>query len=641
MIKQTQAANPKLAASAAGVEPPSSYWRDPASFDAVLVEEVLAPLHAAAHSPGGVPAALQQAMLRRLHWYFTVDNRERAPTVSVSPEQARVFHGLMAQIMAHIAPAAIAALVPHEIGVEEGYALLSYRGEPFFSSAIIDRIDRGMARVTYFVRGLHPIEAYMVHGVEVVPAYAKYRACKFFHEELFEQRIVWLPAASEVGLAVVLNGAPVAVGLAREATQFGPASASPSGLRALGEVGRELTRRGALSWADAKAALLWAVSGLPVVCSRFKGAWVFIDREEDADDNAEHLYRWVSEHHPEVNAWFLMRPNTADWHRLAAEGFRLMAPGAQRRLLLFNAAVIVSSHSEMENGGFDPAVYGRYRDSRFVFVPHGISKDDVSHWLGRRTFDLFAASCPAEYASMVDDGTPYPFTGREIKSTGFPRRDKLLELVEQLPPAGIDTLLIMPTWRANFVDGRSAARDDVERMAAFAASPFCQTWRELLGDPQLQMLAQQHNKKLAFMAHPNLVPFLAAFSIPPYIDVLTKENTKFMPLLSRCVGLITDYTSVAFELGYLRRQVFYFQFDREAFYGGDHNWRPGYFDYDRDGFGPISFDKDTLMEQIAAFFANDCQPQPEYLARMVAAMPDEGRDKGICARVYNEIVALL
>lgn len=621
--------------SAHGAEPSRQFWADPASYDAVLADGVLAPLRAAARLPGGVPAEMQHAMLRILHWYFTVDNRERAPTVAVASEQARIFHGHMTQIMAYIAPAAVAAMVPQEIGVEVAHALLSYRGRPFASTATIDQIDGAMVRVTYFVCGARPTEAFTLDGTEVFPAHAKYRACKFFGEVLFEQRIAWVAAAADARLAVVLNGAPVTIDVP------GADNAGSNQTRSVRELAHALRPPRRLTLASVKAALLWTASRLPGVRSRFKDAWVFIDRAEDADDNAEHVYRWVSKHHPEVNAWFLMQPGTADWHRLTAEGFRLMAPGTQRRLLLLNAAVIVSSHSEMEHGGFDPQVYRRYRNWRFVFVPHGISKDDVSHWLGRRAFDVFAASCPGEYASMVDDGTPYPFTSREIKATGFPRRDKLLELVEKLPADGVDTLLIMPTWRAGFVDSRSAARDDTERMAAFAASPFCQTWRTLLADPQLQALAQKHNKKLAFMAHPNLVPFLAAFSIPSHIEVLTKENTKFIPLLSHCVGLITDYTSVAFELGFLRRQVFYFQFDREAFYGGDHNWRPGYFDYDRDGFGPVSFTKETLMEQLSTFFANGCQPQPEFLKRMVAAMPEDGRDQRICERVYTEIMAIL
>src|SRR5699024_5122186 len=59
--------------------------------------------------------------------------------------------------------------------------------------------------------------------------------------------------------------------------------------------------------------------------TRFKGAWLFMDRDTQADDNAEHLYRYVRKHHPDINAWFVLRRTSHDWQRLKNEEFRLLA----------------------------------------------------------------------------------------------------------------------------------------------------------------------------------------------------------------------------------------------------------------------------------------------------------------------------
>ena len=40
-----------------------------------------------------------------------------------------------------------------------------------------------------------------------------------------------------------------------------------------------------------------------------------MDRDSQADDNAEHLYRWVKAHHPEVKCYFSLREDAKDWDR--------------------------------------------------------------------------------------------------------------------------------------------------------------------------------------------------------------------------------------------------------------------------------------------------------------------------------------
>lgn len=89
-------------------EPPLAYWREDASYDTRLRENFLAPLQAAASS-GFVPQSLQLDVLRCLHWYFTVDGRERAPTARVSVEAAPAFHALIGEILSHINPQLIAS----------------------------------------------------------------------------------------------------------------------------------------------------------------------------------------------------------------------------------------------------------------------------------------------------------------------------------------------------------------------------------------------------------------------------------------------------------------------------------------------------------------------------------------------------
>lgn len=630
-------------------EPPAAVWRDPATYDDALQHELLEPLEAAVQEHGHAPRQLQLAALQKLHWYFTIDLRERAPTVVVTEPMAVVFHERVRRIVHHINAQTIEVIESQEISTEVRHALASYHGSVRHSTVALDAYDhdQGLVRLSYYVHGEPPPETWLIDGAAVAPVYAKYRACRFLRRTLLRQRVVWLPVASAATLEVTLGGVVVPVALGPQPFKADGAPEQSHGLSAAALLPAARTAyppgKGGLQplppgWAGWKVRLLRGLARLPVVRWKFARAWVFADREGDADDNAEHLYRWVRRHHPEVKVWFLLSRSSPDWDRLATEGFRLVPPGLMRRLLILNSEHIVASHAEHEFGGLDRARYGDLMTWRFSFVPHGISKDDVSHWLGNRAFDLFVTTSPAEHASIVGDDTPYSYTGREVRYTGLPRRDRLLELVAQTPSSEVDVLLVMPTWRGGLVDDRATAGSAKDRMAAFAASDYAQHWRALLRSAALRELTQQHGLKLMFMVHPNAVPYIEAFAPAAHVTVLTKADTSFMPLLCRSVALITDYTSVAFEMAFLRRMVFYYQFDRERFYGGDHNWRPGYFDYDRDGFGPVAFQQEALLAHIDCFLSGGGEPTPEYLARMERAMPDP--DTLACQRVFESIRAI-
>ena len=66
--------------------------------------------------------------------------------------------------------------------------------------------------------------------------------------------------------------------------------------------------------------------------------------------------------------------------------------------------------------------------------------------------------------------------------------------------------------------------------------------------------------------------------------------------------------------------------------------RPGYFDYGRDGFGPVVADAQALKQQLLALVADGCRPPEPYRQRMAAAMPD--RDGLACQRCFDSIVDL-
>lgn len=626
-------------------EPPTAYWRAPSSYDARLREDFLASLKSSSTTLGAVPQPMQIDVLRRLHWYFTVDGRERAPTAIVGVEAAQAFHALIGEILQYVDPGLIGRFSDPAVSSEIRHVLYSWHGKPVCSAAILDCYDHAqqLVKLRYFVHGEPPVEAWLVDGKAVEPAFAKYRGCRYYHRSCMQQRIVWLSVAKGSKLQLRLNGRPHAIEL-DETGFFAPSSSAEDTFdldraRAAFWPGRGGRRHRRRMLPALKAGLLALYAALPWVRARYRRAWVFLDRHENADDNAEHLYRWVTAKQPQINAWFLLKPDSPDWARLEQEGFQLLAPnGLQRKLLVLNSENIISSHAEYGAGGFDPRVYAPYMRWRYTFLQHGTILNDLSHWLGPLQFDLFSTSSLAEYQSIAEDGGNYPYSKREVSFTGLPRHDCLLRKARERKPPSSKTLLVMPTWRGGTFEEQAKDLSADERQQLFAQTDYARAWKSLLHNPALHAALQQHGWQLSFMPHMNTLPFLDVFELSPEIRLVSVLDGHIQEALVSADAFLTDYTSVTFDIALLRRPSFYYQFDRTLFYGGGHNWRPGYFDYERDGFGPVAFSENELLQQLLAFLENGGEVPALYRERMERAMPLD--DELACQRCFDRISSL-
>ena len=474
-------------------EPETSTWRDKATYSERLVDNYLAPLEEANQEFGKAPAELQRTLIEHLHWYFTLDSRERAPTVVVNESMAMEFHNIVGRIMHHINIDTIASLDSLEISAEVKHALLSYKNLRCHSPVTIDAIDHDqrLVRITYFLHGDKPSEVFLLDGCETTPAFAKYRACNYFRRMLLRQRIVWLPITQENDIEILLDGKLTEIILGNP-NLIADNAAPPSSGRGLLTKARLAFPPGKAGGNHSRSIFLDLKPGYCAGSPAYRQSvntlikhGFLLDREYEADDSAEHLYRWIRHNHPEINAWFLLTRDSHDWARLAAEGFRLVPPGLKRKLLILNSDHIISSHTDYKDGKFDKERYGDLMRWRFTFLQHGVIKDDVSHWLSNQPFDIFVTSSPDEHASIVDDDTPYTYTARELRRTGLPRHDRLLRYARELAPSDVQALLVMPTWRGGLVDTRASQGPNGNPFENFASSEYAQRWGAFLRHPEL------------------------------------------------------------------------------------------------------------------------------------------------------------
>lgn len=512
------------------------------------------------------------------------------------------------------------------------FGLISFykNTEPKFNIVYIDETDelRDLIKIRYFTRHAHTKEILTLDSKPTIPVYDKTRKHVLFGDAFLYERIVWFKAGDTKSLFIQVEGKQdtrislkgkqykAGVEVAEVFNLFRPKAVNPSTIPE-----------------EIRAVRLQAVDSANRL--KFANCWLFMDRNSFADDNAEHLYRYVKENQPHQNIYFVLDESSPDWKRLKTEGFKLLPFGTdEHKIALLNAAHLVSSHADhYVFGGLSNTHIADLKKYKFTFLQHGIIKDDLSGWLNNKDIHCFVTSSKREYNSICH-GDSYKFSEREIVLTGLPRHDRLRTTPRNSRPS----ILIMPTWRHDLVGKASDDGFEREKQSGFAESEYATAWKAFLHSPQLKAIADTHQFDIVFFPHANVQPYLPEFEVPPYVKVGTHTpNTSMQQYFADCEVLVTDYSSVAFEVAALDRKVVYFQFDHDTFFNGSHTYTKGYYSYESDGFGPVCKTLESSLEALADAAGNTLN-QALYQQRRDDTF--EFHDTFSCERVYKSIVRL-
>ncbi len=610
---------------------------DPDRFTMAVQYGYLDLLREAAASRGAVPEWLQNQILYELSWYFSTQHAITGGIRPASGAVAERFHELMAEICTFLDPRVVEAFDLRRLRPVWRYILIhGYSGKAWHEPyALVDRLDRerGLLRVRYHLIGDLPPEQVLSDGVPISPAAAKSRSITYHGRLLARERMLWV--SSRAPLRLVVGGTPLEL---RFAEHDVPAFAVTPAMtrqaleptRASAPTPRRRVRR--------RDALIRRLAQTPVVRRAFKDAWVLMDRVHDADDSGEILFRYLRRKRRSINAWFVVEAGTPDYQRLKAAGYRrVIAHGSLLwKLLMLNARHLISSHADLAIIA-PPEILALAEPTwKFTFLQHGVIKDDLSNWLNLKSIDTFVVSTPSECASISGEDTPYVFTSKEVQLTGLPRFDRLRQVGQRFPPEKRDLVLAAPTWRSWLVAPLAAGSQRRHLADDFHESDFITQWLAFLRSEELRRVCDEQGLTAGFLPHPNLQSELHRLDLPAHVRTLSYEDG-VQQHFARAAAFITDYSSIAFNAAYLDRPVVYFQFDADRVFGGGHVGRPGYFDYRRDGFGPVATNLDEAVAATVETLRAGREPAPLYQQRIAATFPE--RDGGCCRRTTEAILA--
>ena len=358
---------------------------------------------------------------------------------------------------------------------------------------------------------------------------------------------------------------------------------------------------------------------------KYKDLWIVSERGRDARDNGYHFFKYITKEHPQINAAYVISKDSPDRAKVEPLGRLINYGSFEHYLAYILARVRVSTHIE----GYAPDIlffnkYGKYIPSRGknIFLQHGIIKDDIKFCHADRThLDMFVASAVPEY-DYIDAN--YGYKPGVLQLTGLCRYDALRQ-----NDAPVHKILLMPTWRSRL---RSCSRQ------TFLASAYFDAYNRLLNSEKLAALLEEYGETLVFYPHYEVQKFIDCFtSKSPRVQIADFRHNDVQALLIDSDVLLTDFSSVFFDYGYMRKPMVHYQFDEAEFRA--QQYAEGYFDYRRDGFGKVVEREDDLLEELRRILQNGCAPDKIYLDRMNSFFAFDDREN--CKRNFEAIEKLL
>lgn len=361
--------------------------------------------------------------------------------------------------------------------------------------------------------------------------------------------------------------------------------------------------------------------------------WIIYDRITRADDNGEAFFQYMQENHRNsIKTLFLLSKNSSDYKRIKKIGKIVPFFTLREKMLFLLCDYKISSQADHYTtyplGDSNFAYQDLLQHQKFVFLQHGVIKDDLSHWLNQYNRKIYGliTSAPAEKDSILS--LPYEYKPEQIWLTGLPRHDRLYHNEKRM-------IVLMPTWRKYLMEEHYSITGVRQLKNDFENSQFYKTYDNLLSDSRLIELLRLSGYKLCVMPHPMMEPFLSRFPAYPHVTYFSSKQ-RYCDIFSWSNLIITDYSSAVFDFALLDKPILYFQFDSDMFFSGCHTFTKGYYNYEKQGFGEVVYTVDALISVLKDYIYNDCTIKPLYKKRIQIFF--EFKDKENCKRVYEKIM---
>ncbi len=348
-----------------------------------------------------------------------------------------------------------------------------------------------------------------------------------------------------------------------------------------------------------------------------------------AQDNGFYFFKYCMEQLPpeeKKRIFYLIDKKAPDYQAVAPYEENVLPFMSFRHMVYLCAAqYLISSDAIRHFYIWDSpnSVYKVLYQARkhIIFLQHGVMAFKQCHRMFRKSggnrMALFVVSSEFEQDIIHEY---FEYDRDEIIITGLPRWDVLHDASDKARPE----ILLMPTWR-----GWMEYMPEEE----FKESDYYRNYESLLNSRELLELLEENGITLNFYLHPKFRGYIGQFQAEsPWINLIPFGEKPLNQLLMSCSMLVTDYSSVAWDVYYQEKPVVFFPFDLEMY----EEMQGSYVDLEKDAFGDVVRTREELTAALRKYIRNGFREDERQKERRDYLLPL--RDDKNSERIYRRIL---
>ncbi len=334
-----------------------------------------------------------------------------------------------------------------------------------------------------------------------------------------------------------------------------------------------------------------------------KDIWLGFEKfSSTAQDNGYAFFRYVDKNKLHENFYYILKEDSTDYIKASRESDKIVPFMSFKYLLLIYASnIFVTSehkrhayHLRVRTG----LVGRKIENKKSVFLQHGVTALKKTNFFkkarARGNFKLVIATSNLEKEIIHKNWNYKP---NEIAVTGFPRWDYLFDKSRDQKQKKI---FVMPTWRT-WLEGM--------KMEDFKQTDYFKNYQLFLNSKELEAILKAHNIELCFFLHPKFSEYFSAFEIKNQsVQIKEFQSVKVNEELMESSLLISDYSSVTWDMFFMKKPVIFYQFDFEQY----NDFEGSYIDMENDLFGDRALNGSELVALINEYAMNNFQLKDEY-----------------------------
>ncbi|MCU5681706.1 CDP-glycerol glycerophosphotransferase family protein [Bacillus wiedmannii] len=373
------------------------------------------------------------------------------------------------------------------------------------------------------------------------------------------------------------------------------------------------------AWKEKLALILYYV--LKCYWDRKSIILVYEKFSQTAQDNSYYFFKYCCDHKRIPNIYYVINKRSKDYKMLDQYKDKVVDfLSVKHMIYLLASKFMISSESKAhsyiwkENRGMLKKVI---HAKKHVFLQHGViglkKVDSIFKKGSPNGTDLFCVS--SEYEKEIVKRFLH-YREDEIIVSGLARWDHL-----QNRSGKQKQILLLPTWR-EWLDEVSEEE--------FLKSQFYRQYERLINDANLIEQLEKHNIILKFCMHPRIHNSIHYFHCStPNVQVIDYGNIKINELIMESSLLITDYSSIAWDMYYLKKPIIFFQFD----YIMD-----GYLNIENELFGDRCVQVDELVKLLKFYISNGFTEKKKYklLRKNLFSYTDQNNSKRVVEGIRSK-----